>query len=91
MTKIKHQAYYAKIIDILNSRDDIKIREEIRITYWLYYQDNLILLFKIKLKLIFNFLKGVKRYMQKKSATSSLSPGEVHVGTIIGLSLQLNL
>ena len=33
ITKIKHQVCYVKIIDIVNSRDDIKIGEEIRVTY----------------------------------------------------------
>ena len=33
ITKIKHQVCYIKIIDIVNSRDGIKIGEEIRVTY----------------------------------------------------------
>ena len=33
ITKIKHQVCYVKIINIVNSRDDIKIGEEIRVTY----------------------------------------------------------
>ena len=53
ITKIKHQVCNLKIIDIVNSRDDIKIGEEIRVTFWLYYQDNII--FLINLTLIFYF------------------------------------
>ena len=44
ITKIKYQVYYVKIIDIFNSRDDIKIVEVIRVTYgciikitWFYF------------------------------------------------------
>ena len=33
ITKIKHPVCYVNIIDIVNSRDDIKIGEEIRVTY----------------------------------------------------------
>ena len=33
ITKIKHQVCYVKIIDIFNSRDDIKADEVIRVTY----------------------------------------------------------
>ena len=33
ITKIKHQVCYIKIIDIVNSRDDIKIGGEIKVTY----------------------------------------------------------
>ena len=31
ITKIKHQVCYVKVIDIVNSRDDIKIGEKIRV------------------------------------------------------------
>ena len=33
ITKIKYQVCYVKIINIVSSRDDIKIGEEIRVTY----------------------------------------------------------
>ena len=40
ITKIKHQVCYVKIIDIVNSRDYIKIGEKIS-NFLLYYQDNI--------------------------------------------------
>ena len=33
ITKIKHQVCHVKIIEIVNSRDVIKIGEEIKVTY----------------------------------------------------------
>ena len=33
VTKIKHQVCYVVITEVINSRDDIKVGEEIRVTY----------------------------------------------------------
>ena len=38
ITKIKHQVCYVKIIDIVNSKDYIKIGENIRVTYDCIYK-----------------------------------------------------
>ena len=59
ITKIKHQVCYVKIIDIVNSRDYIKISEKIS-NFLLYYQDNINFL-KIQFEVNF-LLKKKKRW-----------------------------
>ena len=82
-TKIKHQVCYVKIIDTVNSRDDIKIGEQIRGNYDCIIK---ITYFFIQFEIIFfkrGMWVGICKIFQHVPPLFKEWVGEVHVGTHI--------